>query len=421
MERCVADDEISRVLILLDPRYAERADGREGGVGTETLIISPQVYREADQEKFIPVVMDRDEDGTEPIPAYLAGRIYIDLSDPETEDDHYERLVRNIYGNPERARPPLGKPPAFLQDDAPQLRTGRSLPRLKEAVHHARANVGGYLDDYFDRLVDAYREERLEPDDGEELDQLVVQSIEHFRPHRDEYLDLVKFLARHVPTIQAYEHLHRFFERLLAVRHEVNHVGARWEHQTENLAWVAWEMFLYTTAILLDAQRFDAIPSLLEPYYVESGYSGRGGMRDFGTVNPGFYVVDRIRRDRLDLRFQSVSANLLRERSQVSRVKFDSLMAADLVLWFRAVTGSGSWYPRTLYYGEMADPPALFVRARSAGFSDRLMPVLGVSGPDAFREAFAQIPGDRFPSLDGFGGRTLVARLMAVEQIGTYA
>jgi len=44
MERSVNDPTIDRVLLLSDPRYAERADGRVGGDGTEAQVISPQVY-----------------------------------------------------------------------------------------------------------------------------------------------------------------------------------------------------------------------------------------------------------------------------------------------------------------------------------------------------------------------------------------
>jgi hypothetical protein len=44
MERAVTDPTVDRVLILCDPVYADKADGRRGGVGTETLIISGQVY-----------------------------------------------------------------------------------------------------------------------------------------------------------------------------------------------------------------------------------------------------------------------------------------------------------------------------------------------------------------------------------------
>lgn len=90
MERCVGDSSIDYVLILCDPRYAARADLRDGGVGAEALIISREVFADARQTKFIPVILQRDEEGTPRVPIYIRGRVHFDLSDPETEDAEFE-------------------------------------------------------------------------------------------------------------------------------------------------------------------------------------------------------------------------------------------------------------------------------------------------------------------------------------------
>ena len=63
MEKCVTDPEIDKVLIICDSGYAMKADRRQGGVGDETMIISTEIYQDARQEKFIPVIMERDESG----------------------------------------------------------------------------------------------------------------------------------------------------------------------------------------------------------------------------------------------------------------------------------------------------------------------------------------------------------------------
>ncbi len=44
MERMVNDETISKVLILCDSRYKEKANKRDGGDGTEALIISSERY-----------------------------------------------------------------------------------------------------------------------------------------------------------------------------------------------------------------------------------------------------------------------------------------------------------------------------------------------------------------------------------------
>ena len=63
MERCVNDSEITKVLIICDKIYAQKANDRTGGVGDETVIISSEIYGNARQEKFIPIIAERDEEG----------------------------------------------------------------------------------------------------------------------------------------------------------------------------------------------------------------------------------------------------------------------------------------------------------------------------------------------------------------------
>jgi SEFIR domain len=53
MEKMVTDKEIKKVALISDRTYAAKADGRAGGVGTETQIISKEVYDQQEQGKFV--------------------------------------------------------------------------------------------------------------------------------------------------------------------------------------------------------------------------------------------------------------------------------------------------------------------------------------------------------------------------------
>lgn len=99
MERIVADKTIDKVLIICNKSYKGKSDGRKGGVGDESAIITPQVYGNAKQEKFIPVVNEHDENGHPYLPNYLASRMYADLTDFEKG---YKELLDNILGTGER-------------------------------------------------------------------------------------------------------------------------------------------------------------------------------------------------------------------------------------------------------------------------------------------------------------------------------
>ena len=90
MEQMVTADDIDRVLIVSDQEYAEKADGRRGGVGTETQIISAEVYRNVRQEKFVAIVAEEDQDGNAYLPVYMKSRKYIDMSTNEVYEVGYE-------------------------------------------------------------------------------------------------------------------------------------------------------------------------------------------------------------------------------------------------------------------------------------------------------------------------------------------
>ena len=98
MEQSVTDSTITNVLILLDPIYEKKANKRNGGVGTETQIISPEVYNKVKQEKFLPVIFERGEHGEIPKPQYLKTMLHFDLSQEENYDSEYQRLVKRLYG-----------------------------------------------------------------------------------------------------------------------------------------------------------------------------------------------------------------------------------------------------------------------------------------------------------------------------------
>ena len=87
-----------KVLILSGREYKEKADNREGGVGTETQIISNDVYNNVKQTKFIPAFVDKDENGKGYLPHYLESRKYIDFSDNKLFSDTVEEIVNHIYG-----------------------------------------------------------------------------------------------------------------------------------------------------------------------------------------------------------------------------------------------------------------------------------------------------------------------------------
>ena len=127
MERCVNDPDITKVLIICDKKYSEKANARIGGVGDETAIISAEVYGNVQQEKFIPVIAEKDESGKPYVPTYIKNRIYVDLAEEEQFEAEYEKLLRNIYEKPLYRKPRLGKKPEWLYEENTYLFTLKDI------------------------------------------------------------------------------------------------------------------------------------------------------------------------------------------------------------------------------------------------------------------------------------------------------
>lgn len=122
MEKMVTDPSISKVALICDQIYASKADGRSGGVGTETQIISAEVYAKQNQDKFVAVIAERDGYGKPYLPTYYKSRIYVDLSESDRYAENFEKLLRWIFDKPLYVKPEIGKPPSFIvEPDAPVL------------------------------------------------------------------------------------------------------------------------------------------------------------------------------------------------------------------------------------------------------------------------------------------------------------
>ena len=92
MENTLTSDEIDAVIIVCNRDYAEKANSRKGGAGYESELILTEVKNKPLQRKYIPVVIEHDENGELPLPNFLKSRLCIDLS----KDTGYVELLNAI-------------------------------------------------------------------------------------------------------------------------------------------------------------------------------------------------------------------------------------------------------------------------------------------------------------------------------------
>jgi len=156
MERMVTDEAITHVLVVSDRMYSEKADDRKAGVGTESQIISREVYEKVEQSKFIPIVCEVDDKGNPFLPTFLKSRIWIDFTTPEAANENWEQLIRVLYGKPLHQKPQVGKAPVYLAEDSgvPPSPALSKYSVLKQAVLHGKPALALYRTGFLEACID---------------------------------------------------------------------------------------------------------------------------------------------------------------------------------------------------------------------------------------------------------------------------
>lgn len=413
MEKMVTDPQIKKVIIVSDEIYAAKADGRAGGVGTETQIISKEVYEKQEQDKFVAVVAQKDEVGKPYLPTYYKSRIYIDLSEPDKYGENFEKLLRWIFYKPLYVKPDLGKRPSFLDEgESKSLGTTANLKRAVDAIRNNKAYALGALDEYLKTFAENLERFRIEKSEGE-FDDAVIKSIEDFLPYRNEAIQLFVTISQYAANDENILKMHRFFESLVPYMNRPENVGQWSEWDFDNFIFIVHELFLYAVAVLIKHERFDQANILMEQKYYMPGNSdyGRDVMVNFIIFRKYMRSLEH-RNNRLELRRLSVRADILKGRCSGTGVEFRDLMQADFVLYMRAEIEPeddfGRWWPETLLYlGHYHSPFEIFARAVSKKYFDKVKCLLAIQSPadlekllNAYIEGKRRLPRWEFESFN---------------------
>ena len=389
MERIVTDNSIEKVVVVLDKEYAEKADGRKGGVGTETQIITPQIYRKVqDQNKFVGVISETNAEGKAYLPAFYQSRLYIDLSTEEIFAENFEQLLRWIFNKPAYPKPQIGKPPAFLDETSVLLPTRSRARRATDQLQKGSDTSAAALADYLQTLSGSLEALRL---DGnvEPFDQAVVDSIGAFLPYRDEFVHVIGVLARHNPKPQHVAAIKHFFEEVLIYCFPLPTMGSYRSEWFDNYRFIVHELFLCTVAILIRSEQFSCVDELFKGgfYLGKLQQFSHEPMQGLSIINQDQNSLEW-RNKRLSLNRTSLRADFLNERTKGAAYNFEELMQADFVLYIRDAAEAiardvrNRWYPVTLVYAASRSAPfEIFARARSANYFQQIAPMLGLIGP----------------------------------------
>lgn len=420
MERMVTDPGVTKVIMVCDRAYAEKADSRRGGAGTEAQIISPALYGKTDQDKFVAVIRERDIDGKEYVPTFFKGRIYIDMLEESAQVEQFERLVRWCFGKPLDIKPALGKPPAYITDHSNVIRLATSVPfrRAIDAIRNSRGHAQAATAEYLRAVI--IEMEKLRIGGGEhDFDDKVIASIEAFTPQRNELIELFVAVAQYTPTLAMAEVMHRFFEGIIPYMHQPRNVGQWHTWDFDNFRFIILEILLHYLGTILRLEKFEMAEHFVSTTFFmgDLAESRREPMNNYSEFMQEMRSLHH-RENRLKTNRRLPEAALLSERCKGVPTQYRDLNAADLVLYLRGRRDSVHWYPVTLIgFRYRSIQIEMFARARAHTYFERIKGVLGVANEREFVELVQKQEVEARERYSGYGDMRGLSDLVGLDAI----
>jgi hypothetical protein len=418
MEQAVTDPEMDRVLLVCDKAYVEKADNRKGGVGDETMIISPEIYGKTQQEKFIPVVFEKDANNKPYVPAYIKSRIYVDLSEEDSYETEYEKLLRNIHSKPMYKKPALGNIPEWLEDEESDLSQLRDiLKQIKGGANKGTGKTNSLIRRFNDSFIGAMSIYAIDPS-GETLNgKIVVEKIEKMKPLRDLYIDFLEcLLAEDVPLA---EKITSFFENSY---NGVFMLNGRSVNEFEHFRFLFWDMFICTVAFLFHYEKYADIKDLVSNTYFLKRYPSVEDEepKDFTVFRPYFRLIDEDYKPKTENpRLYSLAADMLVKREKLPIFTKKRIVEADVLLCqLSHIHTNTYWFPQTYVYNE--NTGSMWKRLISKKYCEKTMVMYGTTNVSELREIAKNNDYKREMRYNSsFATAPSIATSIDIEKIGT--
>lgn len=401
MESMVKDESIDYVLIICDTTYTEKADGRQGGVGEETVIISSELYGKTKQTKFLPLILNKDENGNAISPVYIKSKIHFDFSDKNNYENEYEKLLRCIYNQPVIPKPKLGTKPEWLKKDAVSVSSlAGFISVLKSANNEARKNAA--IIEFHQEFSKIAKEFCVDTSNAELefLGKAIAEKIDAMKPLRDAYLDFLKEIILSEREIVDFVCL--FFETVYNDLMLVSKEKTSWyESSFEHYQFLIWESFVCTIVYLRYYEKYKEIHAIItHTYYLQENISSVKKLVPWSFLK--FRCSCRILDDYGEkLRLISLTADTAVKRIKEPLITKESFSETDIFLCQMSFSlkirqANSYWFPLTYIYADNLNN--IWIKLSSRQYCKKILPLFGVETIDELKKIIQENPVK-----DGYG------------------
>lgn len=403
MEQMVNDDSVNKVLLICNKEYAQKANGKQGGVGIESLIISGEIYTQVEQTKFIPIVMEY-ENSKPCLPTFINSRIFIDLSSEEIFEENYEKLIRNIFNKPISKRPPIGKMPVHLEDENPLfLPTAHKVNQIKNSLINGNKNSLLLINDYLETFVQSLLLFKLDIQKDEintnNFIEKVELSIEQMQPLKNDFIEFLNVVSKYSDEDFG-EIFLVFFERLLQF-YEDNEVRLTSNNNlqdaiNDNYRFFNYDLFISFVTVLLKNEKFKTLNFIYKNnLFVSKTHTSKPEILNFAMFRQYVYTLNEFKNQSINPKRISVVADFIKKYSTI--IKFEDNITSDLLNYYMSLfypSKSESfmrteWFPETSCYNSWNYE--LFPKIISKRYFEKMKPLFEVNDVTEYKNKILEL------------------------------
>ncbi len=403
MESMVTDPAVTHVLVMCDKEYAEKANAGKAGVGTESQIISSEIYGQVKQSKFIPIVCELDDEREPILPVLMKSRMWIDLSSLESENKNWERLLRHLYGKPQHEKPKKGKAPVFIKSDIP-LPTSEAFSKfnlLKRAVLEDKKGLKHYRRDFIDACISYADNLRVrERPKVEDMGEKILEDCGKLKAVRNHLCDWLLLESELSDKVDFSESLMDVLEKLRDLKSRPPEINSWDDSWSEAHAVFVYETFLYIVAALLKSGAYGTLNEIYTSHYLVRSPVNQGEEK-FERFSCFFGHSEALQSVLAPegKRLYAPAAELISKQADRKDLPFSDIWQAELLTFLMSfITPETYWRPTTLLYSSYYSYP-FFVRAAQHRNFVKLAEITGINNADILREKARQ-GYDRFNAND---------------------
>jgi hypothetical protein len=436
MESMVKKDVYDKVLIVSDKNYSEKADGRNGGVGTEVQIITPEIYGNVKQEKFLPLVVEKDEEDNPYLPIFLKSKLYFDFSKEEYFEEEYENLLRNIYDAPQIIKPKLGTPPSYITEQQ-SIFSNKSDFFLRSFENQLQKNplkINSLSRDFIEIIKEDLYEYRLNFGGGYSIKEAGKETVDILLEYKKLRKNIISFflIVTKVEYNVDYDIIKNLFEsKNMYQRPKDKSLNSWYESDFQHYKFIFHELFIYLIASCIKNQNYRLLNDLLyTPYFYSNNYGEKLEPKSFSEIRSNSEILNNYYKEEYR-KITGIGDFMITNLSE--KINKNLFVQADLLLHYideidNTYNSYFKWFPITFLYKDENYSQEIFLKLTSVRHFEKTKIIFDVETVSELKSKLTSYKQDnenksrqnlRFPD-NPWNYVPFIYEIIEIEKIGIF-